>query len=367
MKKSSIIAAAIAALALASCSDKAQINGKIEGAAEQQIIVKQLNMNVYNALDTIKTKNDGSFRYNVQVAAGQPEFIYLFHGNTRIAGLLLEKGDKVSVKADTLGNYSVEGSEESAKLAEVDKAYTKFINDLVASSDDNAAMSQVYLKHYRASVKHLIENPYSLTTIPVLYQRISEESPVFAYTKDALFFKNAADSLKKVYPESRYVKALDKEAKRKIQALELENVINAAPESKFPDIVMPDMNGEKKALASVEAKAIIVHFWDASDAVQKMLNIEELLPLYNDYHKKGLEIYSVCLTPDKALWGSVVSSQKLPWINVNDGLGAASPAVVNYNVASLPNSIMIVDGELNTKEIKGVAGLRKELDRILRR
>ena len=367
MKNYSILATAFAVLALASCSDKAHINGKIEGAAEKEIIVKQLDVNVYNALDTIKTDKNGSFSYDVKVHEGEPEFIYLFYGNSRIAGLLLEKGDKVTVDADTLGNYSVEGSESSAKLAEVDKAYTKFINELIASSHDNAAMSRIYINHYRACVKHLVENPFSLTTIPVLYQRVSEESAVFASSRDALFFKNAVDSLKTVYPESRYVKALEKEAKRRMHILELENYIDAAPGSMFPDLSMPDMNGQKKALSSVEAKAILIHFWDAADAAQKMINIQELLPLYNDYHKKGLEIYSVCLTPDKALWGSVVSVQKLPWINVNDGLGTASPSVASYNVSGLPNSVLIVDGKLADLDIKGMKDLRRELDRILRR
>lgn len=367
MKNYSILAAALAVLAFASCSDKARIEGKVEGASGKELIVKQLNVNVYNALDTIKINKDGSFEYNVKIQAGQPEFIYLFYGDTRIAGLLLENGDKVKVNADTLGNYNVEGSESSIKLAEVDKSYTKFMNDLLSASDNSAEMSRIYINHYRASVKHLVENPYSLTSIPVLYQRVSEDSPVFANSKDALFFKNAADSLKTVYPESKYVKALEKEAKRRMQILELETYISSAPDSKFPEISMPDMNGQKKALSSVEAKAILIHFWDAADAAQKMINIEELLPLYNDYHKKGLEIYSICLTPDKALWGSIVSSQKLPWINVNDGLGTASPSVASYNVTSLPNSIMIVNGELAELDVKGMADLRKALDRILRR
>lgn len=367
MKNYRILAAAAAALSLAACSDKASVNGVIEGAADQQIIVKQLNLNVYNTLDTLTTKADGSFSYKIDVQKGQPEFVYLFHGDKRIAGLLLETGDKLRLQADTLGNYSVEGSEESAKLAQVDQAYTKFINDLYANVEDQAAMSRIYIEHYRANIKYLIENPYSLTTIPVLFERVSNSSPVFSSTTDALFFRNAADSLKTVYPDSPYVKALDKEAKRRLQTLELENYLKTAQELSFPEINMNDITGEKKALSSVEAKVILVHFWDANDAAQKMLNIDSLLPIYNDYHKRGFEIYSVCLTADKAVWGSVVNSQKLPWINVNDGLGAASPAAASYNVASLPNSLLIVNGELNTTPIKGIDGLRKELDKILRR
>ena len=107
MKNSRILAAAAAVLALASCSDKAHIKGTLEGAAQKQLIVKQLNINTYNVLDTIKTKADGSFTYDIKVAEGEPEFVYLFYGNTRVAALLLEKGETASVSADTTSQHNV--------------------------------------------------------------------------------------------------------------------------------------------------------------------------------------------------------------------------------------------------------------------
>ena len=98
-----------------------------------------------------------------------------------------------------------------------------------------------------------------------------------------------------------------------------------------------------------------------------MLNIDTLLPVYNDFHDRGFEIYSVCVSPDKAEWGSVVKAQKLPWINVNDGRGGASGTAALYNVTSTPASMLIVDGEISDAQLKGEAGLRRELGRLLRR
>lgn len=367
MRSSKILAAAAAALALASCAQEAKISGKIEGAGDSRIVVRQLDVNVYSVLDTIKTKADGSFSYSVPVKKGQPEFIYLFRGDTRIAALLLESGEKAVVSADTLGNYSIEGSEGSTKLAEVDKAYANFIKSMLAAGNDGPKMAKAYLDHYRASVRYVMSNPYSMTTIPVLYESIGEGTSVFNQPTDALFFRAAADSLKTVYPESRYVKALDKEAARRMKILEIDGMIRTAEERSYPDITLPDIKGERRALSAVDAKVVLLHFWDATDAAQKMLNIDTLLPVWKEYHDRGFEIYAVCVSPDKAAWGSVVNSQKLPWINLNDGLGAASPAVVTYGVTSLPNSLLIVDGQLSTEPVKGAAGLRKILDRELRR
>ena len=356
----------MAAAGLSACGQKAEISGTVADAPDSEIVVRQLDINVYSVLDTIRTSADGSFSYKVDIKKGQPEFIYLFHGDTRIAGLLLEAGEKARVSADTLGNYSVEGSEGSEKLAAVDKAYSKFLGDIYAATE-GPEMAKIYLDHYRACVEYVLENPYSMTVIPVLYERLSDVSPVFSQSTDALFFKNAADSLKTVYPESRYVLALEKEAERRMNLLEIENKVRTAEEASFPDIVMPDINGQRKALSSVDAKVILLHFWDASDAAQKMLNIDTLLPVYNDFHDRGFEIYSVCVSPDKAEWGSVVKAQKLPWINVNDGRGGASGTAALYNVTSTPASMLIVDGEISDAQLKEEAGLRRELGRLLRR
>ena len=360
-----LCALALAALALAGCGQKARIRGTLTDGADKNVIVKQLDINVYRSIDTLKTGKDGSFRYSLDIRKGQPEFIYLFYGNTRIAALLLEAGETVTVQADTLGRYTVEGSKGSSELAVVDKAYADFIAALDAHADTPTEMTRDYLKHYRESVKYVMEHPYSLTTVPVFFETLGE-APIFSQVTDGILFRKAADSLKTVYPDSRYVKALEKEAERRMRYLEIDSQLQNAPEAAFPDIVLPDIKGEKRALSEVDAKVILVHFWDLSDAAQKMMSIDMLLPLYQDFHKRGLEIYSVCVTPNKPEWASVVLAQKLPWINVNDGLGGASPAVITYNVTSLPNSFLIVNGELSAKPISGIDALRKELARVLR-
>ena len=65
----------LAALSFASCSDKASISGTVEGAAQKQLVVKQLDINVYKTLDTLTADKNGNFSYKLSVAKGQPEFI----------------------------------------------------------------------------------------------------------------------------------------------------------------------------------------------------------------------------------------------------------------------------------------------------
>lgn len=363
-----ILALGISALSLASCADKACINGVLAGSPDKEVIIKKLNGNSYNVLDTVKTKADGAFSYSVKVEKGKPEFVYVFYGQKPVASLLLENGEKVTVKTDTLGRAELSGSEGSAKLAEANAAQAAFFAKLEAAKD-YAEISKAYIEHYREAVKFIMNNQKSLSVVPVLYENIVEGLPLFNKSTDAIIFRSTADSLKTVYPESPFVTALDKEAARREKALEMESRLNTARELGYPDLNLPDINGKKVALSSLsDKKVVLVHFWSAQVPAQSMFNIEMLLPLYKEFHDRGFEIYSVCTDEDKTQWGKVVRAQNLPWINVNDGLGAYSPALSIYNVNALPTSFLIEDGTLNSStEIKGEDGIRREIDKSLRR
>lgn len=363
-----ILALAVSALALASCTPKAHIKGNIKGAADKDLVVKQLNINTFNILDTIKTSSNGAFSYDVKVEEGQPEFVYVFYGDTRVAAFLLETGETASVEADTLGNYTVSGSEGSEKLAEVEKNYAQFIQSVIDSETSGEA-TKLYIDYYRQALRYVMENPTSLTTIPVLFEKLYDDVPVFLNNNDALIFRKIADTLKTIYPDSRYVQALDKEAAARENNLKMIMQINSAPELGYPDITLPDIKGQATSLSSVvdNNKVVMLHFWSSEDPNQSLMNNEILLPVYKEYHSRGLEIYSVCLDTDKTQWGNVVHSQNLPWVNVNDGRGAYSSAVTQFNISTIPVTYLIYDGLLrDTGNIKGNEGLRKELDKMLR-
>ncbi|MBO5498155.1 MAG: TlpA family protein disulfide reductase [Bacteroidales bacterium] len=375
---SNVIKCAAVALLAAACTPTAKVDGTIASAPSSEVVMKLLNVNRYEVLDTVNTDASGRFTYRVKVEKGQPEFVYVYHNDTRVASLLLEAGDKVNVVADTLGNYSVEGSAESARLAQVEKEYSaaqarlQAIADQVADAEGEEAASlrqqlgKEYVDYYRKCVRYILENSRSLTVVPVLYQNFGPDLPVFAQSTDAIHFVSVADSLALSYPQSKYVKALKKEAERRFGYLELEAKIRNAAEIGYPDVVLPDVNAEKIRLSEVDAEVIMLYFWSATDANQKMFNLDVLKSLYEDYHSKGFEIYQVALDPDKTGWAQVVKQQNLPWINVCDGLGASSPYVTTYNIPALPATYIIADGELVDGQVVDEKSLRRLLDRLLK-
>ena len=361
----------------AACADNAKIEGVLKDASSTDVVVKLLNINRYEVLDTLKTDAAGRFAYKVEVAEGQPEFVYLFHNETKVASLLLEAGDKVTVDADTLGNFTVTGSDESLKLAQVEKdyadAYTRM--SLLAERISAASSKEVetlktelgkeYVDYYRHCVRYVMENSRSLTAVPVLFQNFGLELPVFGQNTDAIHFRNTADSLETVYPDSRYVKALRKEADRRFGFLELASRLENASEIGYPEIVLPDVKAQKVKLSEVQSPVVMVYFWSASDASQKMFNLDFLKKIYDDYHGKGFEIYQVSLDVDKASWARVVKEQNLPWINVCDARGVDSPYIRHYNLAALPAAYIISEGALVDGQVVDETSLRRLLDRLL--
>ena len=365
-------------MAAVSCGSNAKIEGGLSDAPSSEVVVKLLNINHYEVLDTVKTDAAGKFSYKFEVKKGQPEFIYVFYKDTKIASLLLEAGDKVKVAADTLGNSTVEGSEESLKLAQVEKNYAEALGRLTSLSAQSMTaegaefdeirrqLGQEYVNYYRNCVRYVMENGSSLTVVPVLFQNFGSDLPVFSQTTDAIHFMNLAESLELVYPDSRYVKALKAEAKKRQNIMELQAVFDSAETVGYPDIELPDVNATKVKLSEVDAKVTMIYFWSSTNASQKMFNLDFLQGLYKDYHKKGFEIYQVALDPDKATWARTVKSQELPWINVCDSRGASSPYVMLYNIGALPSAFVISDGELVDGEIVDEKSFRRLLDKLLK-
>ncbi len=357
------LACLTASLLLASCTTGARIDVTVPQAPGAMLQVRQLDLNSYKLLDSVRTDAAGRASYSVKLLQGQPEFVYLFYKDTKIASLLLQEGEKAVVSADTLGHYQVSGSPESEALAGVEAAAARFGAAMTAATEP-AEIARIFIDHYRESVKYVMTNKGSLTVIPVLFEQVDAINPLFNQYTDAIIFRQAADTLAKLYPESRYVKALEKETVRRENALKLKGLVGSARQLGYPDITLPGIDGQKVSLSEVETKAVLVHFWDSSDAAQKMFNLDVLLPLWNKWHDRGLSIYAIDVNPDKTTWGSVVSAQQLPWTNVNGGRANAQ-AIALYNVNSVPATFLLAGGTLSTSVLGGSASLDKELARIL--
>ncbi|MBQ2172627.1 MAG: redoxin domain-containing protein [Bacteroidales bacterium] len=369
MRSFKLAAAAALAILAAACGKNTQIEGTLHETPDSQVIVKLLDVNRFQVLDTVKTDAKGHFSYSLDLKEAQPEFVYLYYGDRQIASLLLQKGDKVKVETDTLGVYSVEGSEESLKLQKVEQEYNSFMADvnqiLARDFTPESQLSRRYVAYYRDRVAYVLGNSKSLTVVPVLFQQVNPTFLVFSQPTDGIMMQAICDSLKTVYPESRYVHALEKEAQRRLSAMEMNNRLKNADEVGYIDINLPGIDGKNIKLSEKLGKVTMLYFWQATTE-QKMFNLDALVPIYEQFANKGFEVYAVSLDSDKAAWASAVRNQKLPWVNVCDTRGAQSPYVGAYGIGSLPMVWFIVDGNIdNDARVRNAAEIKEYLRRKL--
>lgn len=357
----------------AACGPKTVVEGNLEDAPNTPVVVKRLDIGQYQVLDTVKTNVIGHYTYEPKVKAGQPEILCFFSDGRKIASLVVRQGDRIRVNADKKG-YTVEGSEESLLLKQAEEDYGRFLGDMRILSQQlpsnpalAAEISRRYVAYYRKASTYVITNSHSLTVVPVLFQEMEDGSPVFGQATDALLFRAACDSLKTVYPDSRYVKALDKEAERREQILSLTYQVQDAKEVGFVEVDLPGLDGKNVRLSGVDSKLIMLYFWSSTTAEQKMFNLDALIPLYQEYHGRGFEIFAVSLDTDKTAWASTVRAQDLPWINVCDIRGLQSPYIGLYGIGKLPSAWFILDGTLDPDaSVRDAASLKKYLQAKLK-
>ena len=355
----------------------AKVEGVIEGAPASEVVIGKLDVNQLVILDTLTTDQDGKFQYELELMKGNPEFVYVYFEGSKVASLILDADDEVAVTVPVEGVASVEGSEESAKLMQVELEHAQMsalFADYAAQLETESKakydkvvrkMTDSYREYNKKSIKYVMENSHSLTVIPVLYRTLGE-LPLFTMSTDAVLFSSIADSLMTVYPDSKFVKSLRADADARLAELDLIRRIELAEEVGYLDIALPGLDGSIKKLSEVDSKVVLLYFWTASSPSQNNYNIDVLKKLYNDYHKKGFDIYQVSLDVDKVHWATTVMGQDLPWTNVCDIRGAASEYVTLYNLQALPAAFVISNGELVDGEIVDEKSFRKLLNKLLK-
>ena len=339
-------------------------------------------MNEMQVLDTVYTSK-GKVAYKVTVYPDSPEFVYLTYGQGGNVPLLLQDRDRVSVTADwsDLSKVSVEGSEESVLMQEVDsviKAFNAEFDRLaseLAEAEERGGQAEVtrlkrelgslYVKCKQNAIKYVYSHPKSMSVIPMLYLKTSGGLPVFSQTTDAILMERVYDSLKTVYPASPYLVSLADEVSLRLNAMEIQNKMAAAEAVDFPEIVLNDVNGQQQSLTALKGKVIILMFWDASNVEQRVYNTD-LKILYERYHSRGLEVYQVGLNSDKTAWAMQVKEQGLPWISVCDPAAGASVGAMLYNITQLPSMYVISrDGSIQSRDVFDMRMLENEIRRLL--
>ncbi len=354
-------AAVLGAVLLTSCNEGKiiRIKGTVKDLPQEaSLVLKRLDFTTEAVLDTLAVQEDGSFTYRFDAGNDMPGYYYLYNGNKRIAGFILQNGTEVTLEATLDGKIlKLEGSPESLLLQEVNKnlkktaarfdsLYTRYEN---APEKEKEALSlelgRLFVKYKQETIRFLYEHPRSFVNTSVVFQSLPRQVYVFSDTRDAALLQRVYDSLYVDYPLSPYVNAVRDRYESMQKAMQMEEAFLNADVADFPNICLPGLDGQNVCLSSLQGKTIILSFWHSGN-VEMRLDNPELQEIYDRYAPRGLEIYQVALDTDKTAWATAVREQSLPWISVCDGLGIYSPAVTTYNVVEIP-TFFIIDKEGN--------------------
>lgn len=362
------------ALLLFSCKqeDKVLITGSYPVGAEGMMNFEMLSVNQLTPIDSVRINKKGIFRIKFPLEA--PELISVKNNNGQIISVIVHPGDEIfldisCVEFNTC--YTVEGSEESEDIRSLVGEATKTrilldsIVDLLNQSGDSiyrkalvADYTEIYMAQRKHNIKFIVENINSLSSIYALYQRIGPEEYILGEVRDLQYLKIVADSVSTKHPNSSLVHSLVMDVQSKQEAYNNRLLMNKLNEhgvsgSGHIELNIADTNGKEVSLSSLNGKVVLLNFWASANQASRESN-KVLQSVYDKYHSKGFEVYSVSLDNKKANWLDAVRFEEYKWIDVCELNYPESYAASVYNITQIPTTFLIDrEGNIVAKNLNG--------------
>lgn len=363
------------ACATAACQNKnnVKITGEFKEAGKQTVYLEQLNVENAVLLDSVKTNRQGEF--TLKTAVSSPTFYNLRVGPKEQITFLAEPGQEIRLSGSLNGlsrNYWVEGSEGSlwikllnfqlnhtrADLDSLRKAYAA-----LAKGPEDQTTRQRLAAEYDSVVRHqkdfskdfILKHAISPAAYYALYQKYDDGNFILTPEEDLHSYKVVASSLKAMYPESQYTHAILNhmdQINKSIRNTQIRELI-ANSENTLPNIGLPNVNGDTISLNSLKGKYIILDF-TALNVSGNEAYIRALKAVYNKFKNRGVQIYQVCLDPNRLAWQKTVKALGIDWICVWDAEGLQSTAARLWNIQNIPaNYIISPKSEIVGKNLTG--------------
>ena len=100
-------------------------------------------------------------------------------------------------------------------------------------------------------------------------------------------------------------------------------------------------------------KYVLLDFW-ASWCGPCMGEVPHLKKTYDEFHKKGFEIFGVSLDRDRDKWLDAVKQNNMNWIHVSSLDAFGNAAAEAYAVQAIPTNLLIdAEGKIVAKNLRG--------------
>lgn len=353
------------------------VTGLMENTSGQTIYLEEVGMGKPVAIDSAVLGDDGSF--SLYGKTEDPNIFILRINNGAYNYLLVTKDEKVKVTADgqTFSKtIQVKGSPGSQQLAELNfrmselqfkiDSLTEIRNQVYQDPEKKEELAKITSQanglvtaHKDFLLSFIQENPSSLASIAALYQQMGRQK-LITPEENMEVFRAVDAALMATYPNSIHVKnfhsnvAKMESEKRQKTLAQSEKQIDVG--SLAPDISLPSPGGQVYSLSSLRGKYVLLDFWAAWCGPCRREN-PTLVANYNQYNKKGFEIFQVSLDKTQKAWEDAIIADKLTWpYHVSDLQYWSSAPARLYNVSSIPaNYLLDPEGKIIAKDLRGPA------------
>lgn len=339
------------------------ISGNIENSKGANMYFESLSLEGAKLIDSVLIDDKGYFEFHF--TPSEAGFFRLAYSPSNYGVLVIKDGDKINLtaNADNIdASVKVTGSEETQHLHALNKilmgTYTQMEQArqqmMLAQQTQNAsAYQQSVANQYRinnemtAQLKSFIDTSLGFLTSLAALERLD-------FNADYDYFKKVADGLEKNYGNTSHYKSL----KQRVDAM-----AKLAIGAQAPEISLNNPAGKSIPLSSLQGNYVLIDFWASWCGPCRKEN-PNVVRLYEKYHSKGFEVYSVSLDKDKTAWESAIAQDKLTWTHVSD-LGFWQSSIVPvYNIESIPQTYLVdKEGKIIAKNLRG-AELESKLQEI---
>lgn len=339
MKRTLAFAASL--LLLGACSsDGYTIRGKIAGLDNPYVYLLRYTGEV-EVIDSAKVAKGG---FVFKGKAEQPEVVYLSTDKQQpFVHFFLENGrisvdGALSAPADiaVLGTPSNDIQRAfDEKIAALEEEFAKAGNDMQRDS-----LRKEYSKLMSDAVEMNRDNIYGVTTF--LNNAYAFLSPEEVMEQIALFPAE--------WQQRRELTELREATERKLR------VSAGHP---YIDIAAKNADGGEVSLKSVvenrRNKYVLLDFW-ASWCGPCMGEVPHLKKTYDEFRKKGFEIYGVSFDEDRGDWLGAVEQNDMNWLHVSEVKGFDNQAAKDYAIQGIPSNFLIDgQGTIVAKNLRGEA------------
>ena len=342
---------------LASCSTKPHytVRGKIEGSDSITFYLQKRDGNKTVSIDSAVSKK-GTFIMK-SGAVDYPQLVQLVAGDTKKRTSFYLENSELTVNGslDSLFKADVTGSKTQDE-------YKSFIS---SNKPLNLKYSAIFARYQSASQagdtatagkfeKQLDSIQTEMTNLQKNFVKSNPASYVTPSIVVNLSYEMEADEIESM------LSGLDTALTSLPQIQSLKERVGVMKKvsvgQKAPDFTLNDVNGNPVSLYSkLGPKLLLMDFWAAWCQPCRQEN-PNVVKVYNEFHKKGFDVFGVSLDHAKDAWVKAIADDKLTWTHVSDLQWWNNAAAKLYAVNSIPANFLLDEtGKIIGKNLRGEA------------